>query len=168
MKKIKFILILFILFSAKAFSQECDDYYNYPKFTNCRACINSHYKIYLKPKHVLINLTDTLTYNVVFNGGRDYVISFCADQLYYPLHIRILNPKTREVLYDNVTDKYIEYIGVGILYTQTLVLELILKPLKSKEALINKEDKVCVGLILQWKKILSKSNKLYLMEKAPD
>jgi len=168
MKKITSTLILFCLFSAFCYSQECSDYHNNSKFVNCRKCINSNYRIYIKQKHVQINLKDTLTYNVVLNGGRDYIISFCADQLYYPLHIRLLNPKTKEVLYDNSKDDYIPSIGVGILYTQNLILELILEPLKSKQHLIKPDDKICVGMILQWKKLLSKSNKIYLMDKVND
>ena len=123
--------------------------------------------IYMQPKHTKVGINDTLTYNVVFYGGRDYIISFCTDQIYYPINIRLLQPETRKVLYDNATDDYLESIGVGVYNTQNLVLEVILMANKLGKEKIKSNDQVCLGMILQWKKLLSKSNKLYLKYKRP-
>jgi len=121
----------------------------------------------MQPKHTKVGINDTLTYNVVFYGGRDYIISFCTDQIYYPINIRLLQPETRKVLYDNATDDYLESIGVGVYNTQNLVLEVILMANKLGKEKIKSNDQVCLGMILQWKKLLSKSNKLYLKYKRP-
>lgn len=167
MKNIKFILILFILLSIKSIGQDCNDFFNFSKYTNCNKCVKANYKIYLQPKHTNIKLKDTLTYNIVFYGGRDYVISFCADQQYYPLHIQLLSPETRIVLYDNVVDYYLESIPVGIYNTQNIILKVSLLAEKLDEKKKIYTNEVCVGMVLQWKKILSKSNKLYLKTKKP-
>lgn len=167
MKNINFILILLILLSIKSIGQDCNDFFNFSKYSNCNKCVKANYKIYQQPKHTNIKLKDTLTYNVVFYGGRDYVISFCADQQYYPLHIQLLSPETRKVLYDNVEDYYLESIPVGIYNTQNIILKVSLLAEKLDENKKANTYDVCVGMVLQWKKILSKSNKLYLKTKKP-
>jgi hypothetical protein len=168
MKKIKIILILVTIFTVNSYGQDCDEFFNYSKYTNCNKCIKANYKIYLHPKHTNVGINDTLAYDIVFYGGRDYVISFCADQQYYPLHIRLLHPETKKVLYDNANDYYLESIGVGIYNTQNLIIEVIMLADNLREGKLKSKEKVCVGMILQWKKILSKSNKLYLKDKSPN
>ena len=167
MKKTLLITIIFTILASIGFGQDCNDFFNFSKYSNCNKCVKANYKIYLQPKHTNIKLKDTLTYNVVFYGGRDYVISFCADQQYYPLHIQLLSPKTRIVLYDNAVDYYLESIPVGVYNTQNIILKvsLLAEELDEKKKLNTHE--VCVGMVLQWKKILSKSNKLYLKTKKP-
>ena len=152
MKKIKILLFLFSLFSSLNYSQQCDDYYNYSKFVNCRHCLNSYYKIYMHTKHVSIGIIDTLTYNVVFTGNRDYIISFCADQNYYPLNIKLFESETKRQLYDNATSDYKESIKVRISNTQNIIIELTLMADKADSNKISKNS-VCVGMILQWRKL---------------
>ncbi|RPH31863.1 MAG: hypothetical protein EHM93_11795 [Bacteroidales bacterium] len=167
MRKIFIISILFAASSTISFSQDCNEFFNYSKYANCNKCIKANYKIYLQPKHKMVQINDTLTYNVLFYGGRDYMISFCADQKYYPLHIRLLNPETRKVLYDNVKDYYLESIGVGVFNTQNLIIEVVMKAENPSYKNVNSTEKVCLGMILQWKKLISKSNKLHLKYKRP-
>jgi hypothetical protein len=152
MKTCKNILFFLIFLSNSGHSKECSDYYNYSKFVNCRQCLNSYYKIYILPKHVSIGINDTLKYNVAFTGNRDYIISFCADQMYYPLNIRLFTPKTGKKIYDNVSGDYKESIKVGIINSQNLNIEIsFLAGQSNKEKIIKKN--VCIGMILQWRKL---------------
>lgn len=168
MRKIIIILILLLVCLSVTFSQDCDEFFNYSKYSNCNRCIKANYNIFLHPKHKMVQINDTLTYNIVFYGARDYLISFCADQQYYPLHIRLLNPETKKILYDNTNDYYLESIGMGVFNTQNLVIQVIMKAENLKENKLNSNNKTCLGMILQWKKLKSKSNKLYLKYKKPE
>ncbi len=150
-RTLKIALFLFS-FSMLSYSQLCDDYYNYSKFVNCRQCFNSYYKIYMRPKHVLIGIHDTLSYNVAFTGNRDYIISFCADQMYYPLNIRLFEQTTMKELYDNAKSDYKESIKVGINNTQNILIKLTLLADNPGQPKITKTD-ACVGLILQYRKL---------------
>lgn len=152
MKKYKIILFLLILFLASNHSQECSEYFNYSKFVNCRKCLSNYYKIYMLPKHLSVGINDTLIYNIVFSGNRDYVISFCADQRYYPLNIRLFDPETRKKIYDNASSDYKESIKVGIHNSHNLIIEVsFLADQYSRDKIINKN--VCLGMILQWRKL---------------
>ena len=152
MQKYKIIFFLICLLSASGESQVCNDYNNYSQFINCRKCINSYYKIYMEPKHNSVAVDDTLKYNIVFQGNRDYIISFCADQIFYPLNIRLFEPDTKKKLYDNASGDYKQSIKVGITNTQNLLIEVIfLANQVNKEKEINKS--ACVSTILQWRKL---------------
>ncbi len=152
MNKYKIIFFFIGFLSASGQSQVCNDYNNYSQFVNCRKCINSYYKIYMKPKHTLVAIDDTLKYNVVFQGNRDYIISFCADQMFYPLNIRLSEPETRKKLYDNASGDYKESIKVGINNTQNILIEVIfLADQVSKDKTIKRN--ACVSIILQWRKL---------------
>jgi hypothetical protein len=88
----------------------------------------------------------------VFQGNRDYIISFCADQIYYPLTIRLFEPETKKKLYDNASGDYKQSIKVGIINTQNLLIEVtFLADQVSKEKAINKN--ACVSTILQWRRL---------------
>jgi|GEM_PF-1072154 len=155
-KKFKIFLFLFSLFSIISYSQDCGDYYNYHKWVNCTKTIKRNYKIYTQPKNTRIGINDTLTYNIVFNGNRDYIISFCADQIYYPISIRLLQPETGIELYDNATDDYVSSIGVGFYKTQNLLIVITSMADKLAKDKIKGDDGTCVGMIMQWKKIFNK------------
>ena len=148
----KFIIILFLsgFFSDFFYSQDCNDY---SKFADCRRSIKRHYNMYLQPKNASIGINDTLTYNVVFYGNRDYIISFCADQIYYPINIRLLQPETRMELYDNTADNYCVSIGVGFYNTQNVIIEATFLATNLNKDKITSKDKLCVGMTMQWKKI---------------
>ena len=118
---------------------------------NCRIIMHRDYKIYLHPKYTTIGINDTLTYNIVFNGQRDYVITLCTDQEFYPINIKLLQPSTNKELYDNAKDDYIESLGIGFDNTQNLILKVILLAKKNGKDKINRKEKACVSLSLQWK-----------------
>jgi hypothetical protein len=106
----------------------------------------------MEPKHTSVAVNDTLKFNVVFQGNRDYIISFCADQIYYPLNIRLLEPETRKKLYDNTSGDYKQSIKVGINNTQNILVEVIfLADQVSKNKAIKKN--ACVSFIMQCRKL---------------
>ena len=153
MRKYKIILFLILLFTSYSYSEDCTETSNSYKTSNCNKCYRKNYKVYQQPRNVNVGINDTLMFNVVFKGGRDYIISFCADDIYYPLNIKIIQPETGEELYDNVVDNYCESIGVGFYNTQNLIIKLSFIAEKFGKKKIKSKEQVCTGFILQWKKI---------------
>jgi hypothetical protein len=152
MKKFKILFILISMISINCISQECSDF---QKLSKCKISIVKSCKIYMQHKNASIGINDTLTYNIVFSGDRDYILTFCTDQKYYPLNIRLLQPETNEEIYDNAKDDYCGSIGVGFYNTQNLIIEVTLLADKSGNDRIKSNEKACVGLDMQWKKIYS-------------
>ena len=150
----KFIILFFLsgLISINCPGQECIDF---QKLDNCKISIIYRYVIYLQHKNAEIGIHDTLTYNIAFSGNRDYIISFCTDQIYYPINIRLLQPETGRELFNNASDDYNESIVISLSNTQNIILVVNLLADKLGKDRIKKNEKACVGLDLQWKKISS-------------
>lgn len=157
MKKYKIILFLFSFFSIISYSQDCN---YYSAMANCRIIMHRDYKIYLKSQYTTIGINDTLTYNIVFNGQRDYVITLCADQEFYSINIKLLQPETRKVLYDNAKDDYFESLGIGFNNTQNMILKVTLLAKKNGKVKINRKEKACVSLSMQWKSFSKGNNNI--------
>jgi len=166
--KIVCVLFVFSIYSSVSNGQECSDYYNYSKFVNCKKCINRNYKLYMPPKNTTIGVDDTLTFTIMFYDNRDYLISFCTDQKYYPINIKLIESATGKELYDNAKDNYCESFGVGFYNTCNLTIKVSLLANKTDNDKLKKNEKACVGMILQWKKVLYSKNKLYVEEKQLD
>ncbi|RPH31862.1 MAG: hypothetical protein EHM93_11790 [Bacteroidales bacterium] len=150
MIKIKFILLLLGLSSINAFGQDCS---KFNRWAECRPRIN-HYQTYLQPKSIAVGINDTLTFNIVFEGNRDYIISFCANKLYYPIHIRLLKFDTKEEIYDNAADNYCVSIGIGFYKTQNLIVEISFLSELLGDKKYRMTDLVCVGMIMHWTRII--------------
>jgi len=118
---------------------------------NCNQLVKN-YSIYLRPITKTVALNDVITYNIAFEGDQDYIISFCADSTYYPIHYRVFNSKTKKELYNNESDNYYESIGIRVYYTQNMVIEATLMADKIGKKEKKEMGKVCIGLIMHLKK----------------
>jgi len=147
-----FTYILFSLVSTIGYGQDCS---RFNRWAECRPRIKD-YETYLQPKAIAVGINDTLVFNVVFEGGRDYILSFCANKLYYPIHVRLMKAGTREEIYDNSIDNYCESIGIGFYKTQSLAIEIsFLSDLLGDKGL-KMNHIVCTGMIMHWKNIFKK------------
>lgn len=152
MKKFKILFFLIGSISINCFSQNCNDF---QKLDNCKINIINKYVIYLQHKNAEIGIHDTLTYNIAFSGNRDYIISFCTDQIDYPINIRLLKPGTGRELYNNASNDYNESIAMALYNTQNIIIVVNLLAEKIDIDRMKSNEKVCVGLDMQWKKIFS-------------
>jgi len=153
MTKFKTIFLFFVLLSTTGYGQDCCDLLDWNNFGKNE---KNGYRIFMQPRNSLIDVNDTLKFNIVFFGMYDYILTFCADTKYYPLKIRLLQQANRKELYNNINNSYRESIGVGLYNAQNLILEVTLQSGKLEKDKIKSEDKVCVGLIMQWKRMPSK------------
>jgi hypothetical protein len=154
MKKIYMILLLFITtLLTICYSQDCG---KNSKLGNCAKTTNKNYKTYLQPQYSSIGVNDTLVYNIVFSGNKDYIISFCAQQKYFPLYIRLLEADTWKEIYNNENDDYCESLGIGFYETQNIRIEIVMLAEKLGTKKVQCKDRVCIELSMQYKKIVFK------------
>ena len=160
MKIIRIIIFLCFWFLPVplALAQDCSTYH---EVGDCIMDRNKEYKIYSQSRSAVISATDTIEFNIVFYGQKDYICSFCTHQKFYPVNFRLLEPDTREVLYDNKDDNYIESLGVGFDVTKTLIIQVNVLARKAKPEEI-KGYLSCIGLLLQYKNYSEKKVKLQM------
>ena len=150
MKPIRNILLLALaisLFPLSSFAQDCVDYH---EVGDCMLDRQKGFKTYSQSKSVRISPLDTVELNIVFYGQKDYILSFCTHKKLYPVHFVLMDTETRQVLYDNAEDKFIESLGLGFDITRSLVLKIAVLSRGSSEEEI-KDVIGCVGLLIQYK-----------------
>jgi hypothetical protein len=91
--------------------------------------------------------------DIKFTASRNrfpYILSFCAHKKMYPIHFTLVDPESRQVLYDNTNDRYIESLGVGFDVTKSITVTIQALARTSSENEV--EHSVgCVGLLIQYK-----------------
>ena len=161
MKTIK-NLIIFAIFSfiviVQLWSQDCT---NYHELGDCIMDRNKDFKIYSQSKSIAISPLDTVELNIVFYGQKDYIISFCTHRKFYPINFKLIDPDTREILYDNTQDRYIESLGVGFDVTKSLTIQVSVLARKATPEEI--EGYIgCLGLLLQYRNYPERKVKLQM------
>lgn len=135
------------LFPLSALAQDCVGYH---ELGDCILDRQKGFKIYSQSKSVSMSPLDTVELNIVFYGQKDYILSFCAHKKMYPIHFTLVDPESKQVLYDNTNDRYIESLGVGFDVTKSLAITIQALARESDEEEI--ENNVgCVGLLIQYK-----------------
>jgi hypothetical protein len=161
MKQIQYIRILaFIIISFPAVlnAQDCEHHHTEG---DCRYDIQRGHKLYSQSKSVSMSPMDTLEFNIVFYGQKDYILSFCTHKKMYPIHFVLEDQQTGQVLYDNEEDKYLESLGVGFDVTKSLIIRIDVLARQSTEDEI-KENLGCVGLLIQYKNYEKKKVQLQM------
>jgi len=130
-----------------AVAQDC---VNYHEIGDCMMEWQRGYKIYSQSKSVSISHMDTVELNIVFYGQKDYILSFCAHQKMYPIHFVLMDQQSKQVLYDNSQDRYIESLGLGFDVTKSLLIKMDVLSRKATEEEI-KDFIGCLGLLIQYK-----------------
>jgi hypothetical protein len=142
-----YLIGLLILSTTSLFAQDCVEYYN---STGCSLDRQRGYKIYSQSKSAPISVDDTIEFNIVFYGQKEYIFSLCTRQDFYPINFRLVDPDTHDVLYDNANDRYIESLGIG--FDATRSLAILINVLADKTLASEQEDNVgCIGLLLQYR-----------------
>jgi hypothetical protein len=150
MKNIRYLYLLIlalVIFPLNLIAQDC---VNYHELGDCMLDKQRGYKVYSQSKSVSMNPLDTVELNIVFYGQKDYILSFCAHKKMYPIHFTLVDPESRQVLYDNTNDRYIESLGVGFDVTKSITVTIQALARTSSENEV--EHSVgCVGLLIQYK-----------------
>ena len=156
--QISALSIFLFLVPYNAFSQDCEFHHTEG---DCRYDIQRGYKIYSQSNSVVLSPLDTVEMNIVFYGQKDYMLSFCTNKKMYPVHFVLIDQQTKQVLYDNEEDKYLESLGVGFDVTKSLILKIDVLARSSTEQEI-KENVGCLGLLIQYKNYAKKKVNLQM------
>ena len=152
MKTFKHILTIIILsfaFSFSGFSQQCTDYH---RTSDCKTDIVPSFIYYSQSRSDVFKVGKTVKYNVVFYGQKEYMVSFCTWDKFYPIHFKLVDETSGRTLYDNERDEYVESVGFAVENTKMLVIEVEILAENATEKEIKKEYP-CVGMLIQSKDI---------------
>lgn len=130
--------------------QDCKDYHKRVR-SDCAEFTYNEYKYYGQSAGALVEEGKKVNMQVVFYGGKDYSVSLCTENKLYPIHYRIIELSTKEVLYDNKNDDYINGVKFGIENTKTLIIEITAIG-KGKRKMDEEPVVGCLGVLIGWKK----------------
>ena len=133
-----------------ALAQPCRDY---NRMGNCLSMMNKEVmNVYGQSKNALLQVGTPNNFSVTLFGEKDYKFIICTDAQFYPIHIRLIDPITQEVFYDNKDDDYLESVGFTVEKTRRLIVEITLLAAKTEIKDIG-QDRACVGVLILWQKV---------------
>jgi len=145
---IAIILIFFLFVSNSIKAQGC---YGYHKVdTDCRISSDGGFRIYGQSKSAVVEINKTFEYKLVLYGQKDYIISLCSDKR-IPIKYKIINARSKNVLFDNSEDDYINSVGFSNDFTQSVIIEITIE---NEDFEIDRADDglACVGVNIYWRK----------------
>lgn len=133
-----------------ASAQPCRDY---NRMGTCLSLMNREVmNVYGQSKNALLQVNVVNSFSVTLFGEKDYKFIICSEAKFYPIHIRLIDPVSQEVFYDNKDDDYLESIGFTIEKTRRLIVEITLLAAKAEIKDIG-QDRACVGVLILWQKV---------------
>ena len=155
---IQVLAFLLLIIPIQLLSQNCE-YHHLDG--DCRYDIERGYKVYSQSHSASMTPLDTIELNAVFYGQKDYILSFCTHKKMYPIHFVLIDQETKQILYDNEEDNYLESLGLGFDVTKSLTIKIDVLARQSSEEEI--EGNVgCMGLLIQYKNYSNKKVKIQL------
>ncbi|MEZ5071432.1 MAG: hypothetical protein R2751_10790 [Bacteroidales bacterium] len=157
-QRILIALLLALWFAPRAGAQNCDQHHIEG---DCRYDVKKGHKLYSQSRSVSMSPLDTVEFDIVFYGQKDYILSFCTHKKMYPIHFVLIDKQTEQVLYDNEEDKYLESLGLGFDVSKSLIIRMNVLARESSEQEIQ-SNVGCVGLLIQYKNYPNKKVKLQM------
>ena len=140
-------IFLAALSTSPVLSQSCKKFHLYG---SCMQFPGASYKMDGQSRSNVIGVGDKLIYNVIFYGKRDYKLFFCATDLFNPVHFRLMDGSTKELIYDSKKDAYPETIELSIENTRNIMVEIaVLAENADKQVVENYFG--CVGFLVNWR-----------------
>jgi len=157
-RNIQVLAILCLMLPVQLLSQDCDRHHIEG---DCRFDLQRGYNSYSQSHSTRISPNDTVEMNVIFYGQKDYILSFCTHRKLYPVHFVLIDQQTKEVLYDNQEDEFLESLGLGFDVTRSLTIKVsVLARLSTPQEL--EENIGCLGFLIQYKNYPKKKVNLQL------
>ncbi len=156
MKKVILITGIFIMFlgfqNVTAQKDNCRKFHLYGP---CTQYAGPNFEYDGQSRSNVIGFGDKLIYNMIFYGERKYKIFFCTSDEFYPVHFKLIDPVSRELLYDNKDDDYPNDVTLNIEKTQRIMIEFsVLATDASPEVKMNYLG--CSGVLMNWKELKDK------------
>lgn len=142
-----FVLLMSVKFPIIAQTPDCSE------FHKTRWCQNEElgFKQFGQSVSGLLELKKPSKSSITFYGGMDYIITVCCEPGLYPVHFRLIDSKTKKVLYDNMNDDYINSLGFTVDKTQTIIIEFTILSENFSPSNFD-ENRACAGINIIWKK----------------
>lgn len=157
-RNIQVLTFLLLIVPGQLKSQDCD---NHHLEGDCRFDLQKGYKSYSQSHSTSMSPKDSVEMNVIFYGQKDYILSFCTHRKLYPIHFILIDQQTKEVLYDNKEDEFLESLGLGFDVTKSLIIKVKVLARKSTDEEIEK-NVGCLGFLIQYKNYPKKKVNLQL------
>ena len=147
--KILVFCIFFLETNYPVYAQSCQAFY---RNSRCYVKEAKGFKPYGQSKSAAIEVNKLYTFQVVLYGQKDFIFSLCTELGFKPLHFKLTNINTKEVIYDNAQDDYNQYIGFAMEKTTTVNVdvEIIMESEDNKDP---KNARVCLGVQIFWRHI---------------
>lgn len=137
--------------SLYSMAQSCHGFY---RSQGCFVKESKYFKQYGQSKSAAIAIDKQYNYIVLLYGQKDYIFSFCTEMGFKPLHFRLIDNETKEVIYDNAQDEYNQCIGFSMEKTTTVNVELEILAATIKDKNIDPDEgRVCLGMQIWWRRI---------------
>jgi hypothetical protein len=124
---------------------------NYLKKKKCGPLHPDDFKMSGQSRTAMFELKVKSGHEFILYGKTDYKIICCTDKKYYPLHFKITEKQSGEILYDNIEDDYNESVGFTTESTQVVIIEVELLS-KDYEPNDFSKNRACGGLLILWRK----------------
>lgn len=142
------IIVLGSLLSCfDAAGQNCNKFHLYG---SCMQYAGPGFKMDGQSRSNTIGVGDKLVYNAVFYGDRDYKLYFCTSDLFKPVHFILLDGFTRELIYDNKSDDYSDFIELSVDNTRRIMIEVSVLA-TGTEPQFTENYFGCVGFLMNYK-----------------
>ena len=152
------LAFLLLILPGRLIAQSCE---NYHLDGDCQYDIRRDHKLYSQSHSSIISPLDTVEFNVVFYGQKDYILSFCTHKNLYPIHFVLIDEQSKQVLYDNKDDDYLESLGLGFDVAKPMIIRVdVIAKLSTEEEIMDKVG--CMGLLIQYKNYPKKKVNLQL------
>ena len=132
--------------------QDCKDFY---RSKDCYVYIppDRDFELYNQAKSTYAEIGKPNIYKVILFGKRDFIVGVCAEARFYrQIWLRIIDSKTKHVLYDNKKFDYIESFDFTVEKTQPLDLEITILTKEKNPP----KSKICIGIQILSVKSLDK------------
>lgn len=125
------------------------EYCSFYKNKNCTPENIEGYQLSSLSKAHKINVTDTITYELVFYGGNEIIVHCCTEDDFYPVHFKIRSIDRGNVIYDNKYNNYLDHIHLQLDFTELMSVEITLEPQKRKSRKALKKVKVGLAIFIE-------------------
>jgi hypothetical protein len=145
------LLILFLIILGLGVAIQSQPCKNYLKKKKCGPLHPSDFRMSGQSKSAMFELKSKSNHEMILYGKTDYKVICCTDKRYYPIHFKITEKQSGDVIYDNMDDNYNESIGFTTENTQVVIIEVELLS-KDFEPSDFSKNRACGGLLVLWRK----------------
>ena len=137
----QFLVLPFMIIPGHLLAQNCE---NHHLEGDCQYDIERGYKVYSQSHSSSISPMDSVEFNVVFYGQKDYILSFCTHKKLYPIHFVLIDQQTQQILYDNKDEGFTNSWDFSVESTDEFIVRVIVDQNQNPED----TESGCVSMLI--------------------